>query len=107
MKPYLLSAAGNPENQDRGIIVDDGGEVVLCVADGAGGRSGGTEAASMAADLIRQNASVMTNAESCAEVLRKIDAAIANNSVAGETTCALAVVTSEEIFGVRAIPVFG
>jgi len=32
-------------------------------------------------------------------VLRKIDAAIAKDSVAGETTCALAIVTPEEIFG--------
>jgi serine/threonine protein phosphatase PrpC len=99
MKPILLTAAGNPENQDRGLIIHDGPRIVLCVADGAGGRGGGAEAASMAVELVRQNASLLINAESCAEVLRKLDAAIAKDAVAGETTCALAVVTPEEIFG--------
>ena len=99
MKPTLQTAAGNPENQDRGLILQDGQRVVLCVADGAGGRSGGTEAASMAVELVRQNAALMSNADSCAEVLRKMDAVIAKDSIAGETTCALAIVTPEAIFG--------
>ncbi len=99
MKPILLTAAGNPHNQDRGLIVQHGQRAVLCVADGAGGRSGGTEAASMAVELVDQYAALTNNADSCAEVLRKIDAAIAKDSVAGETTCALAIVAPEEIFG--------
>ena len=99
MKPVLLTAAGNPENQDRGIVIEDGERLVLCVADGAGGRSGGTEAATMVVELVRQNANLLINAESCAELLRKMDAAIAKDAVAGETTCALAVVTPEEICG--------
>jgi len=99
MKPILLTAAGNPENQDRGLILQDGQRVVLCVADGAGGRSGGTEAASMAVEWVRHNVGLMSNADSCAEVLRKMDQAIAKDSIAGETTCALAIVTSAEIFG--------
>ena len=99
MKPILLTAAGNPENQDRGLIVHDGARTVLCVADGAGGRSGGMEAAKMAVELVQQNASRMTNADLCADALRKVDAAIANDSIAGETTCALAIVTMDEIFG--------
>ena len=99
MKPTLLTAAGNPENQDRGLVVHDGPRVVLCVADGAGGRSGGTEAAAMAVELVRQHAHLLINAESCAELLRKMDATIAKHAVAGETTCALAVVTPEEICG--------
>ena len=99
MKPILLTAAGNHENQDRGFILQDGQRVVLCVADGAGGRSGGTEAASMAVEWVRHNIGLMNNADSCADLLRKMDAAIAKDSVAGETTCALAIVTPEEIFG--------
>jgi PPM family protein phosphatase len=99
MKPILLTAAGNTVNQDRGLIIHDGQRVVLCVADGAGGRSGGEEAAIMAVELIRENVSLMTNADSCAGLLRKLDASIANDPVAGETTCALAVVTAEDIFG--------
>jgi serine/threonine protein phosphatase PrpC len=99
MKPILLTAAGNPENQDRGLVIIDGPRIVLCVTDGAGGRSGGAEAATMAVELIRQNASLLINAVSCVELLRKMDAAIAKDAVAGETTCALVVATPEEIFG--------
>ena len=99
MKPILLTAAGNPENQDRGLIIHDGPRTVLCVADGAGGRSGGGEAASMAVAWVRQNASLMSNADLCAEALRKMDAAIADDAIAGETTCALAIVTTGKIFG--------
>jgi PPM family protein phosphatase len=99
MKPIPLTVAGNPENQDRGVVIHDGPRTVLCVADGAGGRSGGAEAASMVAELVRQHASLMGNADMCAEVLRNMDAAIAKGSVAGETTCALAILTPQEIFG--------
>ena len=53
----------------------------------------------MAVELIRQNACLLRNGDSCAEILRKMDAAIAGDSVAGETTCAVAVVTPKEIFG--------
>jgi serine/threonine protein phosphatase PrpC len=99
MKPILVTSAGNPVNQDRGLVIHDGSRFVLCVADGAGGRSGGAEAASMAVDLVRKHASQMSNADSCAEVLRKIDTAITQDSIAGETTCAFLIVTSQEIFG--------
>ena len=99
MKPILLTAAGNPENQDCGLVIHDGPRVVLCVADGAGGLSGGTEAANMAVELVRQNVSLMSNADFCVEMLRKMDAAIGNDPIAGETTCALAIVTPEEMFG--------
>lgn len=99
MKPMLFTAAGNPENQDRGLVVDHDSRIVLCVADGAGGRSGGTEAACMAVEVVRQNASLLDNAESCAEVLRRMDTAIAKDSIAGETTCVLVVVAAEKLFG--------
>jgi serine/threonine protein phosphatase PrpC len=99
MKAILLTAAGNPENQDRGLILEDGPRTVLCVADGAGGRSGGGEAAGMAVEFVRQNTSILGNPESCAEVLRKMDTVVANDSIAGETTCALAIVTPEEVLG--------
>ena len=99
MKPILLTLAGNPENQDRGLIIHDGPRFVLCVADGAGGRSGGAAAASMAVELVRQNASLLSTVERSAEVLRKMDTAIAKDPIAGETTCVLAILTPEDIFG--------
>ena len=99
MNAIIQTVAGNPENQDRGLIQHDGPRIILCVADGAGGRSGGAEAASMAVKLIRENAFLLGNDNSCVEALRKMDEAIAKDSIAGETTCALAIVTPEEIFG--------
>lgn len=99
MNAILQSVAGNPENQDRGLVLNDGQRIILCVADGAGGRSGGAEAASLAVKLIRQDASLLSNANACAEALRRMDAVMDKDSVAGETTCALAIVTPEEIFG--------
>ena len=99
MKPVFRTVAGNPVNQDRGLVLLEGSRVVLCVSDGAGGSGGGAEAAAMTEEWIRQNASQLIDANSCAEMLRKMDTAIANDQVAGETTCALTVLTSEEIFG--------
>jgi serine/threonine protein phosphatase PrpC len=99
MTPILLSVAGNPENQDRGLIVPDGPRTALCVADGAGGRSGGTEAAVLAIEFIRQNAAQLSTSEACVDLLRQMDAAISKDPVAGETTFALAVVAQGEIYG--------
>ena len=99
MKPILHTAAGNQENQDRGLVMYDGPRVLLCVADGAGGLSGGTQAAVMAIEFVRRNFLAANNAESCADLLRHRDITIAKDSVAGETTCVLGVVTPEEIFG--------
>ncbi len=99
MKPILLTVAGNPENQDRGLILQDGRIFTACVADGAGGRSGAVEAAVLAVELVRKNASAIGNAEACAELLRAIDEAIAKDPIAGETTCALVVITPTEIYG--------
>ena len=53
----------------------------------------------MALEGIRLNVSLLTDTDSCVEILRKMDAIIANDQVAGETTCALAIITPEEIFG--------
>lgn len=99
MNAILRSVAGNPENQDRGLVLQDGPQLVLCVADGAGGRSGGAEAASLAIGLIREDAFRLNNRNTCAEALRRMDEAMAKDPVAGETTCTLAIVTPEEIFG--------
>jgi serine/threonine protein phosphatase PrpC len=99
MNPILLTAAGNPENQDRGAIEVCGRSLVLVVADGAGGLSGGTEAAVMAVTFVRQHAEQLNNAASCAAILQEIDQHVARDSIAGETTCALAVVTDVQVFG--------
>jgi serine/threonine protein phosphatase PrpC len=99
MRTALESAAGNPENQDRGAVVDSRAGLVLVVADGAGGRSGGKEAAVMAVELVRQKANELLDADSCVTLLQSMDQAISKDKVAGETTCAIAVVTEAEVYG--------
>jgi serine/threonine protein phosphatase PrpC len=99
MISILKTAAGSPENQDRGAIFDCGEHLVLVMADGAGGRSGGTEAAQMAVDLVRQDALSLHTPASCIGLLQRIDHAIAEDRVAGETTCVVTIVTDEQVYG--------
>ena len=99
MKPILLTAAGNPENQDRGAIISCRRSLVLVVADGAGGLSVGAEAAVMAVTFVRQHTEQLSDAASCAAILQEIDQHVAQDSIAGETTCTLAVVTADLVFG--------
>jgi serine/threonine protein phosphatase PrpC len=97
MRPAIESAAGNPENQDRAAVIETGLGFVLVVADGAGGRSGGKEAAMMAVDIVREGASRLSDPDACV-ALQHIQA-IFRDKVAGETTCVLAVVNGGAIYG--------
>src|SRR5579883_1696204 len=84
--------AGNPENQDRGLVVISDNRQVLVVADGAGGRSGAAEAASMAVEFVRGHAEQLNSTRDCVVLLKEMDSAIARDPVAGETTVTIAVV---------------
>jgi len=95
----LKTDAGNPENQDRGAIIHRESVLVLVVADGVGGRSGAAEAAIMAVEFVRKNAEGLKNAATCVALLHEMDHAIASDRDAGETTCTLAVVDGEHVFG--------
>lgn len=99
MKAILQTQAGNPENQDRGAVIECGPRLVLVVADGAGGLSGGAAAATMAVDLVSRDVSILDNADSCITLLQSLDRAIAQDKVAGETTCVLVVITKGEVYG--------
>lgn len=99
LRAKLESAAGNPENQDRGAVIETSTGLVLVVADGAGGRSGGTEAAATAVESVRQKANQLRDASACVALLQSMDQAISQDRVAGETTCALAVVTRNSVYG--------
>jgi serine/threonine protein phosphatase PrpC len=56
----------------------------------------------MAVEFVRYNVASMVDAGSCKQILCDMDNAIAEDGAAGETTCALAVVTPEKIFGASA-----
>jgi serine/threonine protein phosphatase PrpC len=102
MNAFLQTAAGNPENQDRGAVIHCGSRLVLVVADGAGGRSGGTEAAIMAVEMIRQQSETLETADACVDLLQKLDRAIEQDRVAGETTCVITVWAGGAIYGASA-----
>src|SRR5690349_16461747 len=99
MRATLATAAGNPENQDRGAVIESSAGLVLVVADGAGGLSGGSAAADMAVEWVRQRASGLGDVNACVSLLETMDQAVYENKVAGETTGALAVVTAAAVFG--------
>ena len=99
MRAKLETAACNPENQYRGAVVEAAIGLVLVVADGAGGQSGGTEAATMAVELACQKANELRDASVCIALLQNIDHAVCQDRIAGETTCALAVVTRDGVCG--------
>jgi len=99
MRAILETAAGNLENQDRGAVLNSSAGLVLVVADGAGGQSGGTAAATLAVGLVHQRANELRNLNSCVSLLQKMDQTIYKDRVAGETTCALAVATEAAIYG--------
>jgi serine/threonine protein phosphatase PrpC len=99
MEPFFQTVAGNPENQDRGAVVESGSKRILVIADGAGGLAGGAEAAAMAVDLVRQQASILDGPDSCVTLLQNVDRAIAHDRVAGETTCVVAVLSGDNVYG--------
>jgi PPM family protein phosphatase len=99
MNAILHTAAGNPENQDRGAVIHSPSGLILVVADGAGGRSGGAEAATLAIEVVRRTAHELHDSESCVGLLREMDHVIAKDDAAGETTCALAVITEAQLYG--------
>src|SRR5258705_12230381 len=90
MTSMLKTAAGNPENQDRGAVIHCGSGLVLVVADGAGGMSGGKEAAVMAVEFVRQKALQICDLAGCAKVLSEIDGRVTQGLLAAATNCALA-----------------
>jgi serine/threonine protein phosphatase PrpC len=99
MDPIIKTAAGNPENQDRGATFRNAAGLVLVVADGAGGVSGGTEAAVMAIGFVREQTERLLDSAACAVVLQEMDQRIAADAKAGETTCVIAVITVDQILG--------
>lgn len=102
MNAILQTAAGNPENQDRGAVIHSSVGLVLVVADGAGGRSGGAEAATLAMEVVHRKANELHDSNACAGLLREMDEVTSKDTAAGETTCVLAVITEAQVYGASA-----
>jgi serine/threonine protein phosphatase PrpC len=99
MNAIVQTAAGNQDNQDRAAVIECSGGLVLVVADGAGGLSGGTEAAALAIELVRQRAHGLNGSDGCLTLLEFMDQTLCKDAAVGEATCALAVVAEAQVFG--------
>jgi PPM family protein phosphatase len=92
--------AGGKELQDRAEIFWFGSNLVLVVADGAGGRSGAAEAAEFVARCVKQTFhSTNLSQEGLSEFLKSIDQQMADVGNVGETTCVIAVLSKNGIIG--------
>jgi serine/threonine protein phosphatase PrpC len=99
LQSSFIAVSAQGGGQDRIQLVRLDGGVIFALADGAGGRSGGAEAADLATQLILKSADLLTTQEHCECLLRTIDGAISADRIAGETTAIVAVVKTEKVFG--------
>lgn len=90
---------GNPELQDRAEILSLGNRLVLIVADGAGGISGGAQAADFFLRNVREVSPGLVSAQGCVELPRRLDVQIADAKECGETTGLVLVLGSAGLFG--------
>lgn len=92
--------AGGHELQDRAEFFQCGSNLVLVVADGAGGMSGGAEAAEFVVESVKQRiGSVTMNRRGLEDLLVNIDREMAAKGAFGETTCVLVVVSDTGVIG--------
>ncbi|MCW5554843.1 MAG: protein phosphatase 2C domain-containing protein [Verrucomicrobiae bacterium] len=92
--------AGGHELQDRAEVFWSGANLVLVVADGAGGRSGAAQAAEFVIRRVRQAIhSADLSPAGLAEFLRLTDRQMAEARNVGETTCVIVVISQTGIVG--------
>ena len=87
---------------DRAKVLRHADATVIIVADGAGGSSGGAEAAQMLVALAETECTtvgVPVDDIACCALLTRLDADISREGQAGETTAVIAVITSSELYG--------
>ncbi|MEZ4449010.1 MAG: protein phosphatase 2C domain-containing protein [Nannocystaceae bacterium] len=96
----IVSAACRRSSEDRASVAPIEGGLLLAVADGAGGSGGGARAAALAVAALEQIAGGgrLDPPDLCA-ALRAIDASIAADSEAGETTALVGVVRGGLVHG--------
>lgn len=92
-------AQQTPPGQDRLLVRRSFGKLFIIVADGAGGRSGGAEAADLVISLIESRLGDLSSEQACASVLREIDKEVTRDPVAGETTTVMTVIDLESVYG--------
>jgi PPM family protein phosphatase len=85
--------------QDRVSVLRDGDRLIFVVADGAGGCSGGAEAAELVIQLTHKHVGLLLSSEDCGKLLGEIDRVVSSDKIAGETTAVIVGVSSTNVFG--------
>ena len=92
--------SGGRELQDRAEYFYQGSNLIVVVADGAGGMSGGAEAADFVIQQVRQAINSHTlNLEELREFLISVDQQMIAAKNIGETTCVIAALSGGRIIG--------
>ncbi len=92
--------AGGKELQDRAEFFWCGSSLVLVVADGAGGMSGGAEAAQFLVEGIKkQVGSTNVNPDGLSKILTSLDREMAAIGAYGETTGVIVALSDNGVFG--------
>jgi hypothetical protein len=92
--------AGGKELQDRAELFWCGSNLVLIVADGAGGMSGGAEAAQFLVEGVKKRiGSASMNTDGLTELLTLLDREMVAVEAFGETTGVVVVLSHNRIFG--------
>jgi serine/threonine protein phosphatase PrpC len=99
MKIEKLILAGNAELQDRLEIFSDEDRTIVALADGAGGISGGAEAAEQLIRIVGENKASLLSAGDCVKLLETADEQICDDAAAGETTGLILIAQGSQIFG--------
>jgi len=86
MQAFMAADSSRKNSEDRGEIFHVRGGFCLAIADGAGGISGGGEAASMFMQSVQWTPSDMDSRGGIAGMMMGADSRISSDPVAGETT---------------------
>ena len=99
MKSFLANQPSGSASQDRVMAFPAAGATFVLLADGAGGLSGGAEAAQLFVGRLAEAALRCSHPHESLSAFDQIDLAIAAQPICGETTGILAVVTPTTIRG--------
>ena len=90
---------GGEEMQDRAEIFQCGERIVVAIADGVGGISGGTLAAETFVYNVQNAVQFLIDADHCHRLLHQVDWLLAGDLNGAETTGVVAVIDSGKVFG--------
>lgn len=99
MQLTLAIERGGAELQDRAAVLRRHTHTTLLLADGAGGRGGGAQAADAFVDAMTRADDALTSELECCRALENTDLTMGTNDGIGETTGIVCVLEKQRLFG--------